>query len=146
MCSLSGCIVVTGGSGALGTEVARTAHAVGAHVALVGLPGRRVHLERVAGELGGGGRTCVIEADASSPTAWEGIHRTIAATLATPITGAVLTAGAWQGGPPLHEQKDDSIYRAMIVANLDSVYGSLRGLVPGMVARKRGAIVVIGSR
>jgi NAD(P)-dependent dehydrogenase (short-subunit alcohol dehydrogenase family) len=58
----------------------------------------------------------------------------------------VLIAGGWQGGGPLHARQDDAIWRAMVGANLESGYRAMRALLPGMVARKAGSLVVIGSR
>ena len=54
-------------------------------------------------------------------------------------THAVLVAGAWKGGAPLHES-DDAVWSAMMSANLDTAYRSLRALLPAMVARKRGRV------
>ncbi len=59
---------------------------------------------------------------------------------------AALVAGGWAGGVPLHETKDDAVFHAMMDSNVNTVHMALRTLLPGMVARKRGAIVVIGSR
>jgi NAD(P)-dependent dehydrogenase (short-subunit alcohol dehydrogenase family) len=63
-----------------------------------------------------------------------------------PCEGAALIAGTWQGGTPLHAEKDDRVWRAMMATNVDTAYASLRALLPGMVERKRGALVVVGSR
>ena len=61
-------------------------------------------------------------------------------------TGAALIAGTWDGGKPLHEATDDSVWEKMHATNVDTVYYSLRALLPGMVSRKNGSIVVVGSR
>jgi NAD(P)-dependent dehydrogenase (short-subunit alcohol dehydrogenase family) len=55
-------------------------------------------------------------------------------------------AGGWQGGAPFFAEPDDSIFRAMLSINLDTAERSLRALLPGMVARGKGSIVVVGSR
>jgi NAD(P)-dependent dehydrogenase (short-subunit alcohol dehydrogenase family) len=59
---------------------------------------------------------------------------------------AALTAGAWRGGSPLYEEKDDETWRAMMSANVETVHRSLVRLLPAMVAARRGSVVVIGSR
>ena len=46
----------------------------------------------------------------------------------------------------VHDEQDDEVWRAMLEANLETVHRSLRALLPSMVARKRGAIVALGSR
>ena len=38
------------------------------------------------------------------------------------------------------------MWRALLATNLETTHASLRALVPGMVARGRGSIVVVGSR
>ncbi|HYP86840.1 MAG TPA: SDR family NAD(P)-dependent oxidoreductase [Polyangiaceae bacterium] len=62
------------------------------------------------------------------------------------LTGAVLTAGAWRGGHRFHEAEAAGDYRAVMDANLESAQLVLRAVLPGMVARGRGSIVLIGSR
>jgi NAD(P)-dependent dehydrogenase (short-subunit alcohol dehydrogenase family) len=42
--------------------------------------------------------------------------------------------------------RDDAVWETMLAVNLETVHRSFRALVPGMVARKHGSIVVIGSR
>ncbi len=59
---------------------------------------------------------------------------------------AALVAGGWAGGRPLHTEVGDATRTAMLTANLETVHRGLRALLPAMVAAKRGAIVVIGSR
>jgi NAD(P)-dependent dehydrogenase (short-subunit alcohol dehydrogenase family) len=58
----------------------------------------------------------------------------------------VLVAGGWKGGKPLHEDRDGAIWRAMLDSNLETARIALQALVPGMVQRKGGSIVLIGSR
>jgi NAD(P)-dependent dehydrogenase (short-subunit alcohol dehydrogenase family) len=59
---------------------------------------------------------------------------------------AALVAGTWRGGKALHEEVDDATWQVLLKANLETVYHGLRALLPGMVARGRGSIVVVGSR
>src|SRR5678815_1823846 len=123
--------VVTGGAGALGADVARTLVSRGDDVALVDTPHGRARAEALAKELG------------PRVTA----HVDLESALARgPVEFAALIAGGWAGGTPLAEAKDDAAFRAMIDANVATVHAALRALLPGMVARKRGAIVVVGSR
>jgi NAD(P)-dependent dehydrogenase (short-subunit alcohol dehydrogenase family) len=46
----------------------------------------------------------------------------------------------------MYEEAGDDVWRTMMEANLETVHRSLRALLPAMVARKQGSIVVIGSR
>jgi NAD(P)-dependent dehydrogenase (short-subunit alcohol dehydrogenase family) len=62
------------------------------------------------------------------------------------ITGAVLTAGAWRGGSKFAEAPAAADFRVVMEANLDSANVALRAILPGLVARKRGSVVLVGSR
>src|SRR5690349_7094738 len=118
---------VTGGAGALGADVVRALVARGDDVAIVDTPHGRARAEALATELG--------------PKA--SVHVDLEGALARgPVEFAALIAGGWAGGAPLADAKDDAAFRAMVDANVATVHTALRALLPGMVARKRGAIVV----
>jgi len=123
--------VVTGGAGALGADVARALVRRGDDVALVDVPRARERMDALVTELG------------SKASAHVDLESAIARG---PVELAALIAGGWAGGTPLAEAKDDATFRAMIDSNVATVHAALRALLPGMVARKRGAIVVVGSR
>ncbi len=138
----TGCIAITGGAGALGGAVARRLVKEGWAVALLDAP---AHLDRARGlatELGN--RAIAIGADAAQQSAMEAALATVPGDFG-PVAGAALIAGAWQGGKPLYEE-ESATWSAMTRANLETAHASLRALLPGMVARKQGSIVVIGSR
>ncbi|HEY2367041.1 MAG TPA: SDR family NAD(P)-dependent oxidoreductase [Polyangiaceae bacterium] len=123
--------VVTGGAGALGADVARALVRRGDDVALVDMPRARERMDALVKELG------------TKASAHTGIESALARG---PVEFAALIAGGWAGGAPLHEAKDDAAFRAMMDSNVATVHAALRAFLPGMVARKRGAIVVVGSR
>jgi NAD(P)-dependent dehydrogenase (short-subunit alcohol dehydrogenase family) len=130
--------LVTGAAGALGSEVARTLAARGCKLALMDGERARPRLDELAKSLGGG--------DLAAEATWtEAIPRIERELGATP-SQAALIAGAWRGGKPLYEQTSDEVWRAMMQANLETVHLGLRALLPSMVARKHGSVVVIGSR
>src|SRR5262245_5740723 len=109
-------VIVTGASGALGTVLVKAFEASGTEVVTVG------------------------RSELSSKEAWRALlaqHEP---------DGAVLVAGGWQGGKRLYEDEDDAIWRSMLDSNLETARIALQALLPGMVQRKRGSIVVIGSR
>ncbi|HSQ66048.1 MAG TPA: SDR family NAD(P)-dependent oxidoreductase [Polyangiaceae bacterium] len=133
--------LVTGASGALGSALARTLVARGASVTLLDRAQSHERVEALRAELGERAAAESLEA----PTA-EAYAAAIARVEARgPIEGAALIAGGWAGGAPLHETSPE-IYESMVHANLDTVYFALHALLPGMVARKGGSIVVVGSR
>jgi NAD(P)-dependent dehydrogenase (short-subunit alcohol dehydrogenase family) len=137
------CVVITGGAGALGSAVARELTSRGIGVALVDSSHGRARAEALVKELGATARS--YEADVTSEAAWKDITTHAESELGQ-IAGAVLVAGAWAGGKPLHQETDDATWTSMVSANLETAHRSLRALLPGMVARGTGSIVVIGSR
>jgi NAD(P)-dependent dehydrogenase (short-subunit alcohol dehydrogenase family) len=141
---MSPCSVVTGAAGALGSAVVRSLVAAGHAVAAVGSPASQARLEALARELAARGRCVAIAIDVASPQAWSEALPRIERELGPPA-GAVLTAGGWAGGKPFIEDGEDTL-RAMLAANLETASQSMRALLPGMVARGDGSVVVIGSR
>jgi NAD(P)-dependent dehydrogenase (short-subunit alcohol dehydrogenase family) len=135
--------VVTGAAGALGAEVARVLSARGHALALVDSERGRPRLEELAKSLGG---ACVVVGDITLEATWAEAMPRIEKELGAAPSGAALIAGGWRGGKPLHEEGDDEAWRAMMESNLETVHRSLRALLPPMVAKKQGSIVVIGSR
>ncbi|WP_231511362.1 SDR family NAD(P)-dependent oxidoreductase [Chondromyces apiculatus] len=136
-------IVVTGATGALGAGLAKLLVARGHRVAAVARPTAAAHLRALEAELGD---ACVgITADVASPGDWTATLRDIEARVGPPA-GAALVAGGWQGGTPLHEVRDDGPYRTLLHQNLDTVRNALRALLPGMVTRRAGSVVVVGAR
>jgi NAD(P)-dependent dehydrogenase (short-subunit alcohol dehydrogenase family) len=129
-------IVVTGASGALGSAVLKELTSRGHRIAALVSP------RGGAPEISAG---LVIPMDLTSAAEWTTALTRIEAELGPP-QGAVLIAGAWQGGAPFHEEHDDAVWDAMLKANLSTVHRSLRALLPGMVARRAGSVIVVGSR
>jgi len=137
--SASDVVLVTGASGALGGAVVARCVASGQRViALERSKTGEVKLEPRAGGL----RLHAVTNDAG---ALAGALALAEAELG-PLSGAVLTAGAWRGGHAFHEAEAEADYRAVMDANLESAQIALRAVLPGMVRRGRGRIVLVGSR
>lgn len=136
--------VVTGAAGALGAEVARTLSARGSKLVLVDTERGEQRMRDHAASLGGA--TAIVAGDILNEATWAEAMPRIERELGSLPSQAALIAGAWRGGKPLHEEASDEVWRAMMAANVDTVYRSLRALLPTMVARRRGSIVVVGSR
>ena len=139
-------VAITGAAGALGSEVARHLVARGYRAVLLGS-------SRSAGDLHALARSLdaafAVEADVATKAGWDKALEAIQREAGSLPSHAVLVAGGWQGGKPLHDVADashDAVWSAMIESNLETVHQSLRALLPDMVARGRGSIVVIGSR
>jgi NAD(P)-dependent dehydrogenase (short-subunit alcohol dehydrogenase family) len=140
---MSDVALVTGAAGALGAEVARTLHDRGCKLALVDGPHAGERLRELAAALGA---ASVVAGDITLEATWAEAMPRVERELGAPPSRAALVAGAWRGGKPLHAEGGDDAWLAMMQANLETVHRSLRALLPNMVARKRGSIVVIGSR
>jgi NAD(P)-dependent dehydrogenase (short-subunit alcohol dehydrogenase family) len=106
--------------------------------------GRGVDQARLDRELGAG-RALAAAFDLVSRAGWMDLMARLDREGLAP-SGAVLAAGAWRGGKKLHDETDDATWTAMLTANLETARVSLQALLPGMVARQRGSIVLVGSR
>lgn len=132
-------VLVSGANGALGAAVARRLAASGRVVALErGQPGD-VELEHEDDRL--------LRLRANTGDATELLSALLGAEAEVgALTGAVLTAGAWRGGHAFFEADSAADYRAVMDANLETAHVALRAILPGMVRRRRGSVVLIGSR
>ncbi len=138
------CIVVTGGAGALGSALVRELCAQGKRVAIV--ESAHSHERGVALAKSLGERAFAVECDVASQNAWKQAISEIEKNGGV-IAGAAFIAGGYGGGAPVHATKDDDTsWNAMMTSNAETVYRSMRAVLPGMVAAKNGSIVVIGSR
>ena len=130
-------IVVTGAPGGIGGAVSLKLAEFGHLVMRVG---RRLPLSPgVAGRTGAG---MDIEADLAKPSGWERVAG--AATAAgRPIDALVHCAGALEAAdfPSMH---GDGL-RAMLDDNILTLLLGFRALLPGMIAHRRGRLIVIGS-
>lgn len=135
-------IVVTGAAGALGSSLVRYLAARGKNVVAVDRPAHSARLSEVAREAAG---VTPIELDASSAETWSPVVERVTSDLGAP-TGAVLVAGGYAGGNRFFEANAESDWQRMLDQNLESARGALQALLPGMVAARRGSIVLMGSR
>jgi len=135
--------LVTGAAGALGSEVARKLSARGDRVVLVDSAGAKARLEQLAAALPG---ASVVAGDITDDRTWGDAMPRIERELGAPPSLAALIAGAYRGGQPLYAEKGDETWTTMMGANVETVHRTLVRLLPAMVARKRGSVVVVGSR
>jgi NAD(P)-dependent dehydrogenase (short-subunit alcohol dehydrogenase family) len=141
--SMNDVALVTGAAGALGAEVARTLSGRGCKLVLVDTERGVPRMTELAKRLGS---VTVVAGDIALEATWaEAMPRIEREAGALPSLGA-LVAGGWRGGKALHEEANDDTWRAMMTANVDTVHATLRALLPSMVTRGRGSIVVVGSR
>jgi 3-oxoacyl-[acyl-carrier protein] reductase len=130
--------LVTGASGGIGGEIARALHAQGATVALSGT--RRAALDEVASALGE--RVAVIEANLFDKDSVEALVPAAEATMEG-LDILVNNAGVTRDG--LFVRMKDEDWDAVIAVNLTAAFRLSRAAVKGMMRRRYGRIVNIGS-
>jgi NAD(P)-dependent dehydrogenase (short-subunit alcohol dehydrogenase family) len=141
---LSGVVAITGAGGALGGAVARKLVASGYKALLLDISRGKERLAGLAAELGS--NVHAYTGDFETDDAWRGAIAESAAELGGPPTHGVLIAGGWAGGSPVHEGKGGDAWASMMRANADTAHRALSQLLPAMIEKKAGSIVVIGSR
>jgi 3-oxoacyl-[acyl-carrier protein] reductase len=130
--------LVTGASGGIGGAIARALHAQGAIVGLSGT--RREALEALAAELGA--RAHVLPADLADPTAPDAL---IAAAEAAMGGLAILVnnAGLTRDGLALRMKDED--WDTVLAVDLSAAFRLSRAALKGMLRRRAGRILSIGS-
>ena len=132
---------VTGGSRGIGRATALTLARLGAKVAVNSR--RRTQGDEASGETDGAHHLLSLTGDVSD---WEVVHenaRLIESRLG-PVDVLVNNAGILEPLGPTWKTPPDEWARTIEV-NLIGAYHSIRAVVPGMVERKRGAIVNVSS-
>jgi 3-oxoacyl-[acyl-carrier protein] reductase len=130
--------LVTGASGGIGNQIARTLHAAGANVGLAGT--RESVLQALADELGDGAH--VLVADLSTA---EGATE-LAAKAETAMGGLdilVNNAGITRDGLAMRMKDED--WDAVLEVNLTSGFRLIRAALRGMMKRRHGRIIGITS-
>ena len=138
---LEGTVLVTGGTGALGTAVVAELLDSGARVVATWIaPEQR---DRVSDALGSPERLELVEADLTTDAGPE--SAVAAANSQPPLTALVNLVGGWAGGGRTHEAPPDEMSR-MIELNLMTAYRATRAALPAMVEQGGGAIVCVGAK
>ncbi|HUA76262.1 MAG TPA: 3-oxoacyl-[acyl-carrier-protein] reductase [Acetobacteraceae bacterium] len=130
--------LVTGASGGIGAAIARALHAQGARVVLSGT--RASVLVALAETLGENAFVC--PADLSDPDAPETLIGE-AESLAGPLNILVNNAGFARDGLALRMSETD--WQAVIEVDLSAPFRLARAALKGMVRRRAGRIIGIGS-
>ena len=130
--------LITGASGGIGGAIARALHAQGADVALSGT--RREALETLAASLGG--RAHVVPADLADKAAVEALVPAAEAALGG-LDILVNNAGLTRDN--LFMRMKDEEWDAVLAVNLTAAFRLMRAAVKGMMRRRFGRIVNIGS-
>lgn len=131
--------LVTGATGGLGGAIARALHAQGAHVALSGT--RRAVLDELAAELGGE-RVAVVEANLADKDAVEALLPAAESALGG-LDILVNNAGITRDN--LFMRMKDDEWEAVLNVNLTAAFRLSRAALKGMMRRRYGRIIGIGS-
>jgi 3-hydroxy acid dehydrogenase/malonic semialdehyde reductase len=132
-------VFVTGASSGFGAEIVRRFVAEGARV--VAAARRLERLEALARDLGDA--VLPLALDVSDRVAVERAVANLPAAFAD-VDCLVNSAGRARGHQPPHRADLDQ-WREMIDTNCNGVVYATRALLPGMVSRGRGHVVIIGS-
>ena len=131
--------LVTGATGGLGGAIARALHAQGAHVALSGT--RKTVLDELAAELGVE-RVAVVEANLADKEAVEALLPAAESALGG-LDILVNNAGITRDN--LFMRMKDEEWEAVLNVNLTAAFRLSRAALRGMMKRRYGRIIGIGS-
>ena len=139
---MSRAALVTGASSGLGDEFARLFAADGIDVVLVAR--RRDRLETLAGELRAARKISVqvVTADLSVP---EEVERVVREVQALPLEIEFLVNNAGLGNVGPYAQSALEKQMVMVDVNVRALVRLTHAFLPGMLARKRGRVLNIGS-
>ena len=134
-------VIVTGGTGALGSALVQRLLARGTRVAV---PYRKEKEWLALREKAGAGASLLgVAADLADAAGAKAFVDEAAASLGV-LDGAALVAGAWRGGKRFDEAPEDE-WPGMLATNLGTVAHVCRAALPHL-RRQGGSIVAVGSR
>lgn len=136
-------VVVTGGSGNLGSAVIRCFHAAGAHTVAVDRNLERIN-EVLPNLVGSKDHLLVGDHDVTDPNQMEQLARDILARFGR-IDVLVNTVGGYKAGTPVHETPLET-WDFMMNLNARSVFVVSRAMIPSMLKQGSGKIINISSR
>lgn len=135
-------ILVTGGTGALGTSVARRFLEEGHRVAVSWIV--EAEADRTRHELAEFADLVLVRADATKGADAGAMVREAEAVFGG-IDALVHLVGLWRGGAPVHEV-DDATWDLVMDVNLRTALNCARAVLPGMLERDWGRLVFVSSR
>jgi 3-oxoacyl-[acyl-carrier protein] reductase len=131
--------LVTGATGGIGAEIAKTLHAQGAHVVLSGT--REAVLHELAASLAS--RASVAAANLSDAAAVDGLIDAAEAAAGAPTDILVANAGITKDGLLMRMKDED--WETVLKVNLESYFRLSRAAMRGMMKRRFGRIIGITS-
>ncbi|MFI3249877.1 MAG: SDR family oxidoreductase [Eubacteriales bacterium] len=139
---MSKTVIITGGSGGIGSACALALSREGYHIAL-GYHKNKESAERISSEISALGGVChPIQADLSTFAGGQTLARESIRLLGE-IHSLVCCAGSAHFGLLTHLSDED--WHSILGDNLHSAFYAIRGVLPSMVARQQGSIVTVSS-
>lgn len=135
-------VLVTGGTGALGTTVTRRFLDDGHEVAVPWVV--EDEADRLRHDLAGFGDLLLVRADLAQPDDVGRMLGEVENELG-PVDALVHLVGMWRGGVGLHET-DDATWDLVMDVNLRTAFNCARAVLPGMLERGWGRLVFVSSR
>jgi NAD(P)-dependent dehydrogenase (short-subunit alcohol dehydrogenase family) len=133
-------VLVTGGTGALGSAVTKRLVDEGHRVAVTWL--MQAEAERLIEHAGTS--MMLVRADVTDPQSIADAVAEVRADMG-PIDALVHLVGAWAGGAATHEHPLE-LWERMLSLNLTSAFLCCRAVLPEMIERDQGRIVLVSSR
>jgi NAD(P)-dependent dehydrogenase (short-subunit alcohol dehydrogenase family) len=135
-------VIVTGGTGNLGSAVVHCFQAAGAHIVV---PDRSVErTQEIFPELAGSKDHLIVGGlDVTNPNDMERLAEETVERFGR-IDILVNTVGGYRGGAPVHETTLET-WDFLMNLNARSVFVASRAVIPGMLKQRRGRIINIGS-
>jgi len=131
--------LVTGATGGIGAEIAKTLHARGASVVLSGT--REAVLQELAASLKE--RAAIAPANLSDPAAVDGLIEAAESAAGSPLDILVANAGITKDGLLMRMKDED--WETVLKVNLESYFRLSRAAMRGMMKRRFGRIIGITS-
>jgi NAD(P)-dependent dehydrogenase (short-subunit alcohol dehydrogenase family) len=137
-------VLITGGTGALGTAVTKRFLEDGHRVAATWVvEAEAVALEDALGATADG-RLALVETDVTNAWSIDSALQRVGSELG-PVDVLVHLVGAWKGGERVHEHPIET-WDQMLDLNLRSAFLVCRAALPSMLERGWGRIVLVSSR
>ena len=136
-------VLVTGGSSGIGLETARAALARGARVSVIARDAER--LSRALSELEAGSAPTRVAGEPADVTHPDGLDAAVALLVAQFGPVDVLVTSAGEARPGHFEQLPLQVFEDQMALNYFGTLHAVRAVVPTMVERRRGHLLLVSS-